>query len=249
LTSLVAHWSYIEEVSRTYDKLKSKYETSHDKRTLYKGFKKNESKLEMRNRSYRRVLSNLNASNQNIEEPLENPDKVEHLGDEFKDKKIVVKWKYLTLTEKFKLFDPWCIIIMGANMLQIIGVTSVLFSRTTALSFTELVIGLGCFGSWLGLLRFIDTNEKLYSAPKTIKTAVPVILRILIGVIPVLIGFSFLGMCLFWKSDKFKTPADAFFSLYSMMNGDVIRETYEDISFGKLIAASLFCYSFCFFAI
>jgi len=111
------------------------------------------------------------------------------------------------------------------------------------------MIGFGCFGSWLGLLRFIDTNEKLYSAPKTIKLAAPVIVRILIGVIPILIGSAFLGMCLFWTSDKFSTPADSFFSLFAMMNGDLVRDTYYDITVGRYISGAVFSYCFCFFAI
>lgn len=153
---------------------------------------------------------------------------------------MAVKWKHLSIGEKMKLFNPWCMAIMISNMFQLVGATSVLFSQSIALSFNELVIGLGCFGAWVSILRFIDTDAKLYSAPKTIKTAAPIIFRILVGVIPIFIGFSFLGMCLFWKSDKFKSPSDAFFSLFAMMNGDALRDTYQEMSFGKYLAANLF---------
>jgi hypothetical protein len=68
-----------------------------------------------------------------------------------------------------KLFDPWCIAIMIANIMQLLGASSVLFSKTSSLSTNEVVIGLGCFGAWVTVLRFIDTDQKLYSAPKTIK--------------------------------------------------------------------------------
>lgn len=156
------------------------------------------------------------------------------------EKPVTVKWKHLSFNEKMKLFNPWCIAIMASNMFQLVGAASVLFSHSIALSFNELVIGLGCFGAWVSLLRFVDTDPKLYSAPRTIKTAAPIIFRILVGVIPIFIGFSFLGQCLFWKSDKFKSPSDAFFSLFAMMYGDAVREIYEEMSFGKYLAANLF---------
>lgn len=160
-----------------------------------------------------------------------------------------MKWKHLSLNEKIKLFNPWCIGIMLANIFQLVGATSVLFSHSITLSFSELLIGLGCFGAWIGVLRFIDTDAKLYSAPRTMKTAAPIIFRVLVGVIPIFIGFGFLGMCLFWRSDKFKSPSATFFSLFAMMYGDAIREIYEEVSFGKYLAANLYCYSFVFFAI
>jgi hypothetical protein len=153
---------------------------------------------------------------------------------------LTVKWKHLSISEKIKLFDPWCVVIMISNMFQLVGAASVLFSHSITLSFNEMAIGLGCFGAWIGILRFIDTDEKLYSAPKTIKTAAPVIFRILIGVTPVFVAFSFLGMSLFWTCDKFKSPSDSFFSLFAMMYGDEIREIYTQMSFGKYLAANLF---------
>jgi len=165
------------------------------------------------------------------------------------EQSMAVKWKHLSIKEKIKLFNPWCIGIMFANVFQLVGATSVLFSHSITLSFNELLIGLGCFGAWIGILRFIDTDTKLYSAPRTIKTAFPIIFRILVGVTPIFIGFSFLGMCLFWRSDKFKSPSDTFFSLFAMMYGDAIRDIYTDVSFGKHLAANLYCYSFVFFAI
>ena len=64
------------------------------------------------------------------------------------------------------------------------------------------------------------------------------------SIVPVFIGFSFLGMCLFWKSHNFSTPGETLFTLFSMMYGDVIRETFTDISFEKYLAANLFMYTY-----
>jgi hypothetical protein len=192
-----------------------------------------------------------------IETLLKDPESVRtHLDNTIVGKNVsdyqaerAIKWKYLSMNEKMKLFNPWCIAIMIANMFQLVGASSVLFSNTSTLSLNELVIGLGCFGAWLTILRFIDTDQNLYSGPKTIKTAAPKIFNILVGVFPVFIGFGFLGLCLFWRSDYFKSPSDAFFTLFSMMYGDALRDIYTDVSFGRYLAANLFCYSFIFFAI
>lgn len=206
-------------------------------KSKYQGLAKQKKKLQTKNKEYKRSLSNLGASTQHVEDYF---DKMEEEEGKDQTSKIAVKWEYLTLSEKLKLFNPWCLVIMISNVLQVIGTASLLLSRSTTLSFSELLIGLGCFSAWVGVLRFLDTNQKLYSAPSTIKNAAPVILRILVGVIPIYIGFCLLGMCLFWHTDRFKTPSAAFFSLFSMMYGDVIRETYVDVSFGRYLTANLF---------
>ena len=156
------------------------------------------------------------------------------------EKPVVVKWKNLSFNEKLKLFNPWCIVIMIGNVFQFIGAFSVLFSHSISLSFNEFVIGFGWFLAWITLLRFFDTDKKYYSAPRAIRAAIPVIFSTLVGIVPIFIGFSFLGMCLFWKSNNFSTPGETLFTLFSMMFGDVIRETYSDVSFEKYLGNIFF---------
>ena len=185
VVSLIAHYNYILGVSDIYDKLRARYQ-----RDQYSGTTRGYKHLQNQRRKskiYRRSQSNISLSKKSAEKIR----KKRRTSDDNSGTrpKIAVKWKHLTFSEKMKLFDPWCIVIMASNLFQIIGCLSILLSRSTTLAFNELMVGLGCFGAWVGLLRFMNTDPKLYSAPNTVKRAAPVILNMILGVVPILIGF------------------------------------------------------------
>ncbi len=64
----------------------------------------------------------------------------------------------------------------------------------------------------------------------------------LLGVLPLFLAYLFLGISIFWKYDKFKSPIDACDTLFSLMFGDIVLETFTDTfnegSFGQLYLVS-----------
>ncbi len=81
------------------------------------------------------------------------------------------------------------------------------------------------------------------------KAAMPIVMRAMIGIMPFFIGYVFLGLCLFWQSSSFNCPSNAVWTLFAMMNGDSLTDTFQDVSYTKFFLGTLYMYSFVFVSI
>jgi hypothetical protein len=79
--------------------------------------------------------------------------------------------------------------------------------------------------------------------------ALPIVVRAMVGILPFFIGFTFLGLCLFWEVRQFSSPGEAMFTLFSVMNGDQISDVYAQVTFSHLMIGSIYMYSFVFISI
>lgn len=57
----------------------------------------------------------------------------------------------------------------------------------------------------------------------------PIVYKYLIGVMPIFLGFLMLGLTIFWRSDNFDNPLQAFATLFSLSQGDVVFDIFTDI--------------------
>jgi len=55
-----------------------------------------------------------------------------------------------------------------------------------------------------------------------------------------------LGMSLFWQGYRFRNPTIAFFSLYSIMMGDEISNTFNEVMQINLIVGGVYIFMFVF---
>ena len=113
---------------------------------------------------------------------------------------------------------------------------------------SELFVGLGCMLAWFGLVKYMDYSKNYSIMGKTLSFSMPNVIRTLISTIPFMLGYAFLGTCLFWKSNRFQSVSDSLFLLYGLMNGDIIYDTFDDIK-DKYFLAQIYLYSFLFFSI
>ncbi len=133
--------------------------------------------------------------------------------------------------------------------MQIFGSIVFIFKISVEVSVNELILGLSCMLTWVSLIRYLDHSYDYSFVPRTLGEAVPVILKTMAGILPLFLGFAFLGIALFWESQRFKSFHYSLFTLYAMMNGDMLWDTYHDISAIHFIIANIFLYCFIFFAI
>jgi hypothetical protein len=96
--------------------------------------------------------------------------------------------------------------------------------------FAEFFIGFGCMLAWVSLTRYIEHTKDFSFISRTISHAFPDVLRHLINVLPIYIGFAMLGMALFWQSFRFRYPYMALFTLFALSLGDEISNTFEDLT-------------------
>ena len=140
-------------------------------------------------------------------------------------------WSDLTLMDKVKLFSLWSVVSIITNIIQIFGALTNMISNEKVFSIdthSELLIGLGCMLAWINLIRYMDTGK--YSIfEKTLTLSMPNVLRTLISALPILMGYTFLGLALFWESNRFNSAAGSLFTLYALMNGDMVYDTSVDL--------------------
>ncbi len=66
------------------------------------------------------------------------------------------------------------------------------------------------------------------------------------GIIPVFIGFAFLGLCLFWDSNRYKNLNFSLFTCFAAINGDSLYDIFYDISNFRFLAAMVYLMFFTF---
>ena len=90
----------------------------------------------------------------------------------------------------------------------------------------ELFVGIGTFLCWVSVTKYIEHSATISVFSRTIQHAGPNVIRHAINMLPFFIGFGMLGLAVFWPTYRFREPHVAFFSLFSIMLGDEISNTF-----------------------
>ena len=138
-------------------------------------------------------------------------------------------WDDLLFWDKIRLFDPWSIVSILANLAQIIGCGYSLFRNSLDLITADKNLGIGCMLAWWTMLRYLLKTQAYKSMLASFKKSAPYIARALISMIPLFIGYAFLGMAIFWESRRFKDFSVSCYTLFALMHGDMIFDTYNDM--------------------
>lgn len=167
----------------------------------------------------------------------------------------LVLWEDLTFQDKIQLFSYWSLVSIVSNFLMIFGSLANLLSATQKLELDrssgsiELLIGLGCMSAWVGLVRYMETSTEYSILGRTLYLAMPNVLKTMISIMPVLMGYTFLGVALFYQSNRFSSATGCLTTLYALMFGDMVYETFHDLSATHYLYAQVYLYSFIFFSI
>jgi hypothetical protein len=79
----------------------------------------------------------------------------------------------------------------------------------------------------------------------TLERTIPKVATFILEVIPIFFGYAMFGVSYFssWTT-RFATLGDAFVTLFSLLNGDVLQETFQDLVQWSPVIAQLYLYSF-----
>ena len=164
----------------------------------------------------------------------------------------MVLWSDLTVKDKIKLFSYWSLITIITNLVQLFGALTDICSTNKFFSIdnsNEFLIGMGCMMAWIGSIRYMDTSKKYSILGRTLSLSMPNVIRTLISTLPILMGYTFLGMCLFYRSNRFSSAAGCLSTLYSLMNGDMVYDTFSDLRATNYLFGQIYLYTFIFFSI
>ena len=136
--------------------------------------------------------------------------------------------------EKIKFFDVFLLITMIGNIFQILGSIISIYENlmpadtSSIVDIKETCIGLGCMCVWFSLIKFLNYNKDFRTTTSILSNSASNFFKFVIGVMPLYMGFVYLGRCLFWKYYKFESTDQAIVALFSIMAGDIIDESYTD---------------------
>lgn len=151
----------------------------------------------------------------------------------------------LKYTHKKKIeLSWWPITCLIGNIIQVFA-SCLALSSYQINSTQEILIGIGCMICYCGIGRYIEYNSEYSAIYSTLKSSLPNVLRYLFGVMPIFFGFTFLGLCLFWRSDRFATTSSTMFSLFALMHGDSVFDVLSDLSGISFFLGQIYVYIFC----
>lgn len=120
---------------------------------------------------------------------------------------------------------------MAGNFFQIFGALVALLEliideRLAIFEHKELLIGLGVMLAWVTILKYLEYSPNLNLMSATLSKSWSNLLVFLLGVMPFFLGFVFLGQTIFWKYNKFEDTSSSVITLFSLLNGDIVNDTF-----------------------
>ena len=135
-----------------------------------------------------------------------------------------------TISTILKSFNKWDLLIILSNIFQIIGSIVGFMQIKIIMESMDKYIGFGVFLCYLSIGKYIDYSQNYGFFYQTFINTLPDFIPSLISIIPIIIGFIFLGLCLFWDSERFTRISDIMKALVSVTLGDSIYDIITDIT-------------------
>mmetsp|Transcript_5143 Transcript_5143/g.3829 ORF Transcript_5143/g.3829 Transcript_5143/m.3829 type:complete len:156 (+) Transcript_5143:953-1420(+) len=112
-------------------------------------------------------------------------------------------WEDLTFSDKMKLFNYWSIVTLIANIFQIFGALFYMTNLFIPFHYSDYFVGIGCMLAWVTLTQYLEYSAKYSFLQKTLAYALPNVLRTIMGAIPIFVGLTLLGLCIFYQTFRF----------------------------------------------
>ncbi|CAK0840938.1 unnamed protein product [Prorocentrum cordatum] len=109
-----------------------------------------------------------------------------------------------------------------------------------------LLLGSACSLSHLCLVPSLTSFDRFHMLQQTLSKGLPRILRFFTEVVPVYLAYTVLGVALWGISDQdgFQSLSHSSVTLFSLMNGDVIKDTFLNLGDVHWMMAQLYLYTF-----
>lgn len=134
----------------------------------------------------------------------------------------VSTWERLGLKEKLNLFNFWIIISFSGNLFQLFGAFLSIFEPRSELKVNEILMGFGCFFSWVGSVHYLNKRSHSYTIAKTVTRSFPILGMYIVGVVPIFMAYTFAAMCIFWQTGIYPNTPMSMIANYAVVNGDSV---------------------------
>lgn len=110
--------------------------------------------------------------------------------------------------------------------------------------------GMAVACAWASLLTWLSSAHSYFVVVTTLSRGLPRVAAFCVGAIPIFMAYALFGMVYFGDaSGRFGNFVDSAVSLFAIVNGDILRESYLDLMAYDKVMAQLYLYSFIFFFI
>ena len=127
-------------------------------------------------------------------------------------------------------------------MLTAIGLCSLILFKAFYNTST-LLNALGTFLLWTTSIGFLEKSPRFYALILTIKSGFPRVFYFIVGTSPVFIAYALAGNIIFNSSGCFSSVNNSFKTLFAVMNGDEILDTFDEVSYNDNVG-QIYLYSF-----
>lgn len=156
----------------------------------------------------------------------------------------IIRWEDLNFFSKASLFNKWSILSIFASFFQVLASLIALAQLDPQVVEQEMLLGVGCMLAWINITRYIEYYREQAVFVHTLSRSMPYVCRFLVGVLPLFMGYMFLGVAIFWDSNRFATPSGAMVTLFAVMNGDMVYDTFSDLQLIHLVLSQIYLYTF-----
>lgn len=98
-------------------------------------------------------------------------------------------------------------------------------------------------------MRYLFKSELYNDMLESFSKAVPKIVSSLISIVPLFLGYAFLGMSVFYESKRFSNISNSIYCLIAFTNADMILETFADLLPIHYWFTMIYMYSFLFISV
>eukprot|EP00494_Astrolonche_serrata_P034185 UN34454 len=105
--------------------------------------------------------------------------------------------------------------------------------------------GFGCLMCWLSVVQYLKFFPNAYYLISTLKMGCSNVMRFSLSILPVFLGFMFFGVAVFGAYHKyFEGPSAATVTLFAVLNGDVVHDTFVYTYDASPFISQLYLYIF-----
>lgn len=99
-------------------------------------------------------------------------------------------------------------------------------------------------------MKYFVASSSYSVIARTMKEAIPINLKIMLGILPIYVGYVLMAVSCFWNDqNNFSNFPDTMYTFFCMMNGDSIVNTFGYVSRKNQIFGQLMIYTWVFASI
>lgn len=144
----------------------------------------------------------------------------------------IYAWDDIPTVVKMDFFSPWAMVeMMGEVLLIVASIIGLVSDHGMPISDTgRILTGIGCLIVSVNMVRYLEYWKKFYTLVLTLQGAFTKNLRFVISVVPIYMGYVACGHLVFGPySDDFHTVDQTAVTLFALLNGDSIKDVFEDL--------------------